>query len=162
MQINSRQIASGRLLRRHHHVDLPSPAPRAAHYGTRNNSATQPAARANAATIPFRTPAIAQPVIVVRAHWLRDCPLPRIIDLSHRVERGVGVLLPDELDVALRDLPGERLVRNAKVERVEPPLLSAIRQHIAMCIFNQPHHGPTYRVRAEANAISTFITSPSQ
>jgi hypothetical protein len=31
-----------------------------------------------------------------------------------------------------------------------------------MCIFNQPHHGPTYRVRAEANAISTFITSPSQ
>ena len=120
---------AGSLLRRDHHVDPAMPAPRAApeHHGTRNNSATQPAARANAAAIPIRAPAMAQPVILVRA---LACVIARSQGLSTvaRVERGVGVLLPDELDVSLRDLPGERLVRNAKVERVEPPPLSAIRR----------------------------------
>ena len=54
----------------------------------------------------------------------------------------MGVLLPDEFDVSLRDLPGERVVRNAEVERVELPPHSAVWRHIVMCIFNQPHHGP--------------------
>ena len=61
---------AGNLLRRDHHVYHAMPAPHAApeHHGTRNNSATQPAARANTATIPIRTPAMAQPVIPFRLH----------------------------------------------------------------------------------------------
>ena len=43
-------------------------------------------------------------------------PFPWTIDLSHGVQRGVGVLPPDDLDVALRDLPSEHLIRNTKVE----------------------------------------------
>ena len=41
------------------------------------------------------------------------------------------MLLPDEFDVALRDLPDERLVRGAEVERVELPPHSAVWRHIA-------------------------------
>ena len=75
--------------------------------------------------------AVALPVIVVGSTSGCDCPFPRTIGLSHGVEGGVGVLLPDEFDVALRDLPDERLVRGAEVERVELPPHSAVWRHIA-------------------------------
>ena len=93
-------------------------------------------------------------------HWRALLPAPKDYRRVARCRARRGGCLPNKLDVSLRDLPGERLVRNAKVERVEPPPLSAIRRHIVMCIFNQPHHGPTYRVRAEANAIPAFIMLP--
>ena len=75
-------------------------------------------------------------------HWRALLPTPKDYRRVARCRARRGGCLPNKLDVSLRDLPGERVVRNAKVERVEPPPLSAIRRHIVMCIFNQPHHGP--------------------
>ncbi len=66
---------------------------------------------------------------------------PRILCLPHGIERGAGVLLPDERNVAFRDLPGERLVGDAKIERLEPPSLSAVRRRVIVRVLNQPHHG---------------------
>jgi hypothetical protein len=103
-------IGAGSLLRRDHHVDLRCP------HRTQRQSIT------GRETIPRRSP-LPEPIrqrspferprwpsrLSSSEHWRARLPTPpRIIDLSHGVERGGGVL-PDELDVALRDLPGERL-----------------------------------------------------
>jgi hypothetical protein len=101
MQINSPQIASGRLLRRHHHVDLPLPAPRAAHHGTRNEFRDASGCQSQCGDEPHSNARVGPTGYRRQSTGARDCQLARIIDLSHAVERGVGLLLPDELDVAL-------------------------------------------------------------